>query len=107
MAFRGGPDRVFAGATLDEVALRPALRLVNAADAYGVKSESGVVLSTRLTQSEQALMVGTARQTMNRILRALQEQGLVTIRYGVIVITDMPRLRSVAQHGSQLRGFAA
>ena len=97
----------FAGAALDEVALRLAQRLVTAADGFGVHEERGVVLSGRLSQSELASMVGTARQTVNRILQTSQKQGLVAMDNGAIIVTDLSRLRSVAHQGAQLRGFAA
>jgi CRP-like cAMP-binding protein len=92
---------------LDEVAFRLAQRLVDAADAFGVEGDAGVMLAKRLSQSELALMVGTARQTVNKMLQQFQDKGLVAIRNGAITITDLTRLRKAAEKGSRLRKFAA
>lgn len=96
----------FAAATLDEVALRLAQRLVAAADAFGTPNGAGIALSTRLSQSDLASMTGTARQTVNRILQMFQDQGLITIEAGAITIIAMESLQNAAQQGSKLRGFA-
>lgn len=97
----------FAGATLDEVFFRVAQRLVDAAEAFGVRGEHGIALSRRLSQSELALMVGTTRQTVNKMLQQFQDKGLIAIRSGAITITDLPNLRKAAGKGSRLREFAA
>lgn len=96
----------FAAATLDEVALRLAQRLIAAADAFGTPTNAGIALSTRLSQSDLASMTGTARQTVNRILQMFQDQGLITIEAGAITIIAMESLQNAAQQGSKLRGFA-
>jgi CRP/FNR family transcriptional regulator, cyclic AMP receptor protein len=95
----------FASASLDSVALRMAQRLVDAAEAFGVAVEDGIALPARLSQSELALMVGTARQTANRAIGQLRKQCLLRIDNGTIVVSDLPSLRVLAQKGWRLRGF--
>lgn len=97
----------FAGATLDEVSFRLAQRLVDVADSFGVPNDEGIALSTRLSQSELASMVGTARQTVNRMLQNFQDKGWVAIRGGEITLTNLPELRIAAQQGARLRDFTA
>jgi len=95
----------FAGASLDNVALRLAQRLVDATEALGVPHRNGIALPPRLSQSELALMVGAARQTTNRAIGQFQRQGLLTIDQGTIVVADLPGLRALADKGWRLRGF--
>ena len=97
----------FAGATLDEVSFRLAQRLVDVAETFGVAGEGGIALSTRVSQSELAAMVGTARQTVNRKLQNFQDKGWVAIRDGAITFTNLPALRTAARRGTQMRDFAA
>jgi len=97
----------FAGATLDEVSFRLAQRLVDVADSFGVPNDEGIAFSTRLSQSELASMVGTARQTVNRMLQNFQDKGWVSIRGGEIILTNLPELQIAAQQGARLRDFTA
>ena len=50
-----------------------------------------------LTQDDIASLAGTARPTVNRILRAAQADGLVTIARGRLEINDLPGLRHRAR----------
>jgi CRP/FNR family transcriptional regulator len=54
---------------------------------------------TSLTQSQMASMVGTAREMVNRSLRAFEDQGLIQITSGAIVIIDSARLQEVVAAG--------
>jgi len=97
----------FAGATLDEVSFRLAQRLVDVAEIFGIENDGGIGLSSRLSQSELASMVGTARQTVNRALQAFQEKGWISIRAGTITVTNLSELRVAALKGAHLRDFTA
>lgn len=50
-----------------------------------------------LTQSDLAECVGLTSVHVNRVLRELREQGLVTFRSGRVTIHDIDRLRRVAE----------
>lgn len=47
--------------------------------------------NTRITQESLAAMIGVSRQTVNRVLKNYEKQGLIDVRYGRIVVSD-PRL---------------
>ncbi|AMK21104.1 CRP/FNR family transcriptional regulator [Sphingobium sp. TKS] len=96
----------FAGATLNEVSFRLAQRLTDIAQTFGETNTEGIALSTRLSQSELAAMVGTTRQTVNRMLQRFQEQGWLSIRNGAIVLTNLPALEIAAHSGARLRDFS-
>lgn len=49
----------------------------------------------RLTQAEMAALLGATRQSVNRALAALAEDGLVTTDYGGLTVTDVERLMSL------------
>ena len=46
----------------------------------------------RMRQEDLAMLVGVSRQTLNRRLRALEQQGIVRLAYAEIAVLDLPRL---------------
>ena len=54
----------------------------------------------KLSQERLALMLSLSRQTTNRLLKLLETQGIVHLRFGEIEILDMEKLRSAAVAGS-------
>lgn len=65
-------------------------RLVDLAEMFDAGSGHGV--SIPITQEELAQMVGTTRPTANRILRSLEEAGVVAVARGRIEINDLDAL---------------
>ncbi|MEK8032624.1 Crp/Fnr family transcriptional regulator [Ideonella sp. DXS29W] len=49
----------------------------------------------QLPQEQLALMLGVSRQSTNKALRALESQGLITLRYGTIELLDLPGLAAL------------
>ena len=56
-------------------------------------AEDGVVLDTRLTQSELATMIGASRPAVNRVLHLFAARKLIRVDGQVIVLLDLPGLR--------------
>lgn len=73
------------------VAERTVRRLVELADVYARPECADVVVP--LTQEEVAQLVGSARPTVNRVLRDLQAAGLVAVGRGQVTLSDVDRLR--------------
>jgi CRP/FNR family cyclic AMP-dependent transcriptional regulator len=81
-----------------DIAGRLAARLARLADEQGRGAASGEVrLDGPLTQGEIAAMVGSTRQSVNRFLGYLVDDGLVRVERDAIVITDMAALRRAAR----------
>lgn len=59
------------------------------------ESRAGVV---DLPQTILADMIGSPRPSLNRVLRAFQQQGMISLNYGRIHILDELRLRHLAQN---------
>lgn len=49
-----------------------------------------------IKQTQLALMMALSRQTVNQLLRALEERGVVRLSYGVIEVLDLPALLGAA-----------
>ncbi|MFZ5651000.1 MAG: Crp/Fnr family transcriptional regulator [Bacillota bacterium] len=60
----------------------------------GVPSEKGTVIDMSLTNQDLANMIGTSRETANRILSDLRRQKAVQVDKKQIIITDIKRLKS-------------
>jgi len=54
--------------------------------------DGAIRISWPYTQSELAGMIGGSRQSVNRLLADLAEEGLVRIEHDVLVVTDRERL---------------
>jgi CRP-like cAMP-binding protein len=70
---------------------RVELRLVDLVHQYGMDRSGPVDIP--LTQEDLAELCGASRTTVNRILRGLEDDGLVTVSRGHIVIPEPDRLR--------------
>ena len=73
---------------------RVAKKLLELADAHGVKTEQGVLIDVRLTQQELASMVGASRESVNKVLGYFTEKDYISTdkhRITLHRITDLKR----------------
>ena len=75
---------------------RIARMLLMLLDQHGREGHSGLEIDLKLSQDDFADMLGVTRQSLNRELKALEKQGLITIAYSRITLHDVPQLRSMA-----------
>ncbi|EJM20481.1 cAMP-binding protein [Pseudomonas sp. GM21] len=83
---------------LEQLSLMPAParlahRLLMIAEGYGEIEPPRRVL--QLPQEQLASMLSLSRQTTNQILKDLQGQGILNLKYGEIEIVDAERLRAL------------
>jgi CRP-like cAMP-binding protein len=65
-------------------------RLVELASLYDADRDDKVTIP--LTQEELAGLTGATRATVNQVLRALQGKGLIDLRRGKTIVTDVDAL---------------
>lgn len=75
---------------------RLAMRIVRMAEEAAPDIRRDVRLAWPFNQSELAGMIGGARQSTNRLLRGLVEDGLIRFEGDVMVIPDLDALRQTA-----------
>jgi CRP/FNR family transcriptional regulator, cyclic AMP receptor protein len=75
-----------------DLAGRLAMRLVRLAREAGATDGGRVELDWPFTQSDLAAMIGGTRQSVNKLLSGLVDDGLVTIERDTLVIRDLERL---------------
>lgn len=61
-------------------------RLVDAVDAFGLADAPGEPIP--LTQDDLASLAGTTRPTVNRLLKALERDGIVSLSRGKVAVVD-------------------
>lgn len=71
---------------------RLAAVLLKLAQRFGEKNEEGAALPRGLTQLELSQMIGSSRETTNKILADFCERGWITYRARLITVVDTARL---------------
>lgn len=70
--------------------------LIRLSNSYGKMGKEGIVLSLQLTNAELAELIGTSRETVNRMLSVLKKDNVISHdSKGNLVITDLDYLKSV------------
>ena len=77
-----------AEAALSDLSLRLARRMLEVARR---DEESNPTI--HLSQSELAMLFGVSRQTINKLLKQFEDEGLVSLSYGAVVLRDLAGLR--------------
>ena len=80
-----------------DLAGRLAMRLTRLANDAPTDGSGGARLSWPYTQSDLAAMIGGTRQSVNRLLSELVDDGLVRIEQDALVITSVERLARRAE----------
>jgi CRP-like cAMP-binding protein len=73
---------------------RMAKTLIALAASYGHEGDSPVDI--RLAQQDLGDMVGTSRESVNKQLRAWEQDGLVTLKRERVTLNDLDALRLIA-----------
>lgn len=69
--------------------------LIRMAGHHGQPTENGVRIDLRLSQEDWAAMVGVGRQTINRLLKKLEEKQIASVSYASVTIHRMDALESL------------
>jgi len=84
------------------VAARVASRLIWLADMQGGADQSAELT---ISQADLALMVGSTRQSVNRVVTELRQLKIIETDYGRVTVKDLEGLRSyVNEHQNQRHG---
>jgi CRP/FNR family transcriptional regulator, cyclic AMP receptor protein len=69
--------------------------LTRLADRHGRRVESGVVIDLHLSQEDLAAMIGVGRQTINRLLKTLEREGVASANYASLTIHNIEALERI------------
>ncbi|MDF2936679.1 MAG: Crp/Fnr family transcriptional regulator [Paenibacillaceae bacterium] len=70
--------------------------LIRLTNTCGEKNEDGSIkLAIKLTNTDLANMIGTTRESVNRLLSTYKEEGVISYEQGQIIIHDLLYLKSI------------
>ena len=72
---------------------RFAKKLLELGDTFGRQEEGDLEISLKITQKDLAGMIGASRESVNKELRQLREQGIINVTARAIRIVDPVRLK--------------
>ena len=75
---------------------RIAINILNLNDSFGVKSNNEILIDVPLSREDMANMVGTATETVIRILSEFRKEGMVNFNGKKMTITNINNLKKVA-----------
>jgi len=88
-------NQAIQAAAYQDIRTRLASLLLNLEKNFGEKAEGGIRLTLRLTNQEMANMIGTTRETVNRMLNRFWDEKMIDMRTANIVINDHDRLQAI------------
>ncbi len=91
-------DDFLEGACFLSVSARLAKKLVELAESYGKKDGDNVFIDLNLTQKELGDMIGSSRESINKELKTLRDNGLIIKEENRIQIINMTRLKRRAYY---------
>ncbi|MFV0476771.1 MAG: Crp/Fnr family transcriptional regulator [Parahaliea sp.] len=91
---------LYEGVSTAALSNRMAGRLCFLADAVGIEQMGGIHFDMRLTQEDIGSLVVGSRQSVNRILKQWQCDGIIDISYGTVVIKNKLYLERLAEDRS-------
>lgn len=71
--------------------------LIRLSNTYGKASADGIQLNIKLTNSDLANMIGTTRESVNRMLSAYKDEGALSFQNGWITIHDVQYFRNIVK----------
>jgi CRP/FNR family cyclic AMP-dependent transcriptional regulator len=85
-------DMLLADKCFLDITARLAKKILDLGDAFGIREGGQVRIGVRITQKDLASMIGATRESVNKQLKALRDQGLVRFDGGTIEILKRDRL---------------
>ncbi|MGH7728676.1 MAG: Crp/Fnr family transcriptional regulator [Vulcanimicrobiaceae bacterium] len=89
-------NRSISAAVSQDIRARVAGLLLDLAANFGQPVAGGTRIALRLTNQEMANMIGTTRETVNRILNRFWDDQIIDMRTWHVVVLDPKRLRAIA-----------
>jgi CRP-like cAMP-binding protein len=90
-------DEMFEDTLFRNLPSRLAKRFLSLATDYGQETSAGVQIKLKLSQGEIGNLVGTSRESVNKQIRAWEEQGFISFKKGYITIKDSAALEDLSE----------
>ena len=87
--------------SFDQAERRIARTLLNLAAQYGRPCPEGVRISIRFTHQDVAGIINTSRITTNKVMKRMEEEGILLKREGRYILRALPALERLARGEGQ------
>ncbi len=78
-----------------EIPGRLASKLLELGEEYGTETENGVQIDLKLSQYELGTLINASRESVNKQLKTWESQGIIQIRRGKIILTEVAVLEAL------------
>lgn len=85
-------DNLVAESYFLNITSRLAKKILDLGQSFGISEKNGIRIGVRVTQRDLASMVGATRESVNKQLKVLREQGIIDLGGGHITILDPEKL---------------
>jgi CRP-like cAMP-binding protein len=85
-------DMLLADVHFLDITSRLAKKILDLGDTFGIREGRQVRIGVKITQKDLASMIGATRESINKQLKTLRDQGLIRISGGTIEILNRERL---------------
>lgn len=69
--------------------------LIRMMHGYGIKREDGIHFMIDMTNSDLAQLIGSTRETVNRMLQTWKKDGAIDYYHGAIVVKDLTYIKNI------------
>lgn len=87
---------LYESTVFSEIPGRLAARLLELADEHGEETDAGILIDLKLSQYELGTLINASRESVNKQLRAWEEQGIIEMRKGRILLAEPQVLEALA-----------
>lgn len=78
-----------------EIPGRLARKLVDLGEEDGTQTDDGILINLKLSQYELGTMINASRESVNKLLKTWEGQGIIRIQGGKILLRDLPVLEAL------------
>jgi CRP-like cAMP-binding protein len=89
-------SELFEDTTFLNLPARLAKKLLSLSRAYGIETPEGTRIDLKLSQSEIGDLVATTRESINKQMKAWSQEGMVSMKSGIVTIHRIDDLEALA-----------
>ena len=90
-------DELFGDTYFRNLPSRLAKRFLGLAESYGRETDVGVEIGVKLSQGDISKLAGATRESINRQMKAWEEEGLIELKQGYITLREKKKLEDLLE----------
>ena len=78
-----------------EIPGRLAKKLLELGEKHGVETDAGLLIDLKLSQYDLGTLISASRESVNKLLKTWESQGLVEVQSGKVTLANLPVLEAL------------